>query len=356
MLNNREVIGDSSDWVLCRARYFDASTLCFRTADIEISGGKITAVLSPDESGAKVRVDGSGTTCVPGLAGELVVDSGDNEFDFFAYASDVLKCGVTTVSVVTDRPAEIAADARRAGIRVEIYCSVRDQSLGQSISGKGSDIDRALDAHIALVRLLDDGLIRISPAIVSQSFASSNLTVRLHALAKASGKRLLVNVDSGRPHHDAFHDAYHCSGTLLLRSLNVLDASTIAIVDSALSHHDLNLLADSAAGVGVMDCAILANGMQASRNLRRVLCSGRGALMCRRLDVITRSTEVARVSQAFGWATLPNIAEIADIIVDAMTRAGSVAVGLATIGRVDANEYADFAIYDSPVLVSSVVP
>lgn len=347
--NNKVPIGEYCHVTLCRARYFDTSTQDFRTADVEISGGKIAALLPPGESRAKLRVDGSGMTCVPGLVGELVVDHDD--FDFVAYAYDAVKCGVTTISVMTDRPVDIVAAVRRVGIRAEIYCSVRDRFLTGSRSGLRDDTAQAIDAYRALVRTLDDGRVRISPAIKSQLFASSNLTVQLHALAKANGKRLLVNVDSGQPDHDAFNDAYGCSGTLLLRSLDVLDVHTIAIVDPTLSRHDLHLLADSGAGVGIMECSMLLNGTRPSRNLRRILCSGRGALICRRSDAATHSSGVAHVSRAFGWASLPRIDDIAHIIVDTMTHAGSVALGRPTVGRSDLSGYADFAIYDSPVSV-----
>lgn len=353
MHNNRDPIDESSHWALCYAHYFDTSTQRFQTADIEISEGRIIALLPPGESRTKPRVDGSGMTCVPGLVGELVVDHSDNEFESHAYMQDATLSGITTISIVTDRASDVVADVRRAGVRAEIFSGVGDRSLGRSPSGVICDIERALDMHGALARTFDGDRIRISPAIVSQSFASPRLTVQLHAFAKVNGKRLLVSVDSGRPHSNFFHDAYGCSGTLLLRSLNVLDEHTIAIVDPTLSRHDLNLLADSATGVGIVDYTMLTKVTHASRNLRRVLCAGRGALMCRQHDAAVRPAGGAHGSRAFGWASLPNVDDIADIIVGTMTRAGSAALGLSTIGRIDAGAYADFAIYDSPVSVDA---
>lgn len=353
MLNNTTPLWESTHWALCRARYFDTSEQRFRLADIEISEGRITALLSPGASVAKLRVDGSDMTCVPGLIGELVVDCGDDEFDFCTYAHDAVERGITTMSVLTDRPVDVSTALRRAGLRAEIYCGVRDQSLGHSLSDAVCDVTRALDVHRTLIRTLDNGLVRISPAIRSQSFASSHLTVQLHAFAKANARRLLVNVDSGRPHHNAFHDAYGCSGSLLLRSLGVLDTHTIALLDPTLSRHDLNLLADSATGVAIVDPTMLTKGTPASRILRRILRSGRGALMCRRTDADARSATVARSSRAFGWASLRNVQDIADIIINTMTHAGSAALGLSAIGRIDPGAYADFAIYDSPISVDS---
>jgi len=94
------------------------------------------------------------------------------------------------------------------------------------MSGMSGDTARSLDVHRTLVRTLDDGRVRISPAIKRNP--SHRHTVQLHA---REGERVLMNADSGRPHHYAISDGYGCSGTLLLRSLDVLDAKNVAIVD-----------------------------------------------------------------------------------------------------------------------------
>jgi len=66
-LNNKDLIGESAHWALCRARHFDTSTRRFQTAGIEISDGRIAAISDPGESGANLQIDGSGMARVSAL-------------------------------------------------------------------------------------------------------------------------------------------------------------------------------------------------------------------------------------------------------------------------------------------------
>ena len=156
-----------------------------------------------------------------------------------------------------------------------------------------------------------------------------------------------MNIDSGGPYDNVFQDACSCSGTLLLRSLNVLDAHTMAIVDSGLSRHDLDLLARSPACVGIVNASMMTEDTRMAGNLGRILRSGRGALMCRRTDTDVHSADGSQESRTFGWSSLPHV----DDIVDTMTHADPAARGLSAVGRIEAGAHADLAIYDSPVVV-----
>ncbi len=348
MLDSRDPTDASPHWALCGARYFDTHTLRFRAVDIEMHDGRIAALLPPGDSHAPLRIDGTGLTCVPGLVGALSFDRDDGTAppDWHAYTRAAMLSGITTIGVVTSRPGEIAAHASRVGLRAELFCDVRDR-IGDGRAHGDHDLLRAVEAYRTLAAAGDGPRIRISPAITSQAYASSRLTVHLHALAQASGKRLLVNLDSGRPEHDAFHAAHGCSGTLLLHCLNVLDASTLAIADSGLSRHDVDLLVGSSASIGLMDDTPATPRIEAARHvgrLRRLAGRGRGTLLCRHGDAVPLAAPLA-APDTLGLDATADLPpdELAELLIGSMTRGGSRALGLCSDGAPD-----DLVIYDAP--------
>ncbi|TDV02005.1 amidohydrolase family protein [Paraburkholderia caballeronis] len=346
MLSHLNQIGETDHWAICHTRYFDTAEGRFRTADIEVRGGEVVALGPPGRAKAAVLIDGRGMLFAPGLIGELIVDQGDDCFDFEAYIRDAVLHGITTISLFTDRHASIVPEVRRSGLRAEIYCGHRNRSIeGYPVSAT-SEVRQAVDRYRSDVHALEDDLISVSPGISSQLFTSSSLTIRLHELAKADGKRLLVNVDSGRPHPELFHDLYACSGTMLLRSLNVLDGNAIAVIDSTLSRRDFDILADSGAHVCVLDGGNLQAGSKVTGILNRIVRSQRGVLLGRSSGAPLETADNAISSQAFGWASSQRARQIGDLIVDAMTRGGSTALGLPTLGRIHAGASADLLAFD----------
>ncbi|MFM0034163.1 amidohydrolase family protein [Paraburkholderia strydomiana] len=340
----------SIHWSICNTRYFNVADNCFRSGDVEICGREVVAISPPGSARSQLTIDDGNMICVPGLTGDLVVDHGDRQFDCAAYVRDALLGGVTTVSIATERHAEIAPTLRRLGVRAEIYCARRDQALGCHSGANADNLAKVIDAYRADVRALEQERIRISPAITSQLSVSSRLTIKLHEIAKANGKRLLVNVDSGRPHYDVFRDVYSCSGTMLLRTLNVLDSSTTAILDASATRRDVDILVDSDAGVGVMDVPAMMAARKGELNLKRVVRAQRGALMCRNVIPFATSDDVSDIHSAFGWTSLETVNGIADVIVKMMTGAGSAALGLQAVGRIAQGSSADLLLYESQKL------
>jgi len=348
MLSHLNQIGGTDHWAICHTRYFDTAEGRFRTADIEIRGGEIVGLVTPGGGKAAVLIDGRGMLLVPGLIGELIVDQGDDCFDFEAYIRHAMLHGITTISLFTDRQASIVPEVRRSGLRAEVYCGYRDRSIEGNPITAISGVQQVVDLYRSDVQALEDDLIRISPGISSQLFASSSLTIRLHELAKADGKRLLLNVDSGQPHPDLFHDLYACSGTMLLRSLSLLDGNTIAVIDSTLSRRDFDILADSGIHVCVLDGAKLQAGSKMAGILNRIMRTRRGILLCRLSGAALETADGSISSPAFGWASSGSVGQMAEFIVDAMTRGGSTALGLPTVGRIHAGASADLLAFDIP--------
>ncbi|WP_146010055.1 amidohydrolase family protein [Burkholderia sp. WAC0059] len=328
-------------WVIQNTLYYDSSRGCLVAGDIEIEGGRIARIAPPRRSRLKDRFDGEPFVCLPGRVGTaltrrqtgggyaaaedhpwpLPVDDGMSGISgsatearelFRVLVSAVLR-GYTTLCVFAADVPSTTHLAQAAGLRVALHMTCSDRWLGEGSGPVQQPWDIFQRSYSHHLDGRESDTLRLGLGIGSQLCVSPTLTVRLHRLARESGRRLLVRVDDGRPYFRNFQDAYACSGIQLLDNLGVLDVFTTLVLDRLPGGTDGRIVGRSGASV-IVDGHI-------DGTVSHMACWHSGADQDETLSNVAQET------------------------VDGLAWNRAQAIGLDGVGRIEANACADIRFH-----------
>lgn len=320
-------MGHVRSWVIRQTLCFDSAHHAFVHRDMEITGGRISAMLPAGASTLADGVDGSRLVCTPGVVG---IGAAGGSMTGSARAA--WPACVTSVGVHGATMREISAAMPTAPVRTVAllrfggnYLEQVNGFLDWFLQASRGSTDTGTDARRPLT---------VMPVLETGTLMSATELVEFAKFAKTMGARVGVRLAPTLDEALEFRARFYCAESALIAYLLPYDKDVTVFGAAGLDKRDVSLLRR-------MQCAVsmaVPAGDDAAGQWRAHAPLFTQGLAAWHVSADTAPAFLAALAQAAPAVQL-------DCYADALTRTAAAALGLADVGTLAPGMRADVCVF-----------